>query len=137
MREKVMKISVITHSFKASTKDSLITAGKIGLDGVQIYATVGDFSPEVLTPEDIAEYKQILKDSNLVVSALCGDMGGHGFEIAADNPERIEKTKRIIVVIASVPSFAQAATAKQKANASISESIFFMFFLQFGLFHFL
>ena len=91
-----MKISVITHSFKASTKDSLITAGKIGLDGVQIYATVGDFSPEVLTPEDIAEYKQILKDAGLVVSALCGDMGGHGFEIAADNPERVEKTKRII-----------------------------------------
>ena len=93
---KTMKISVITHSFKASTKDSLITAGKIGLDGVQIYATVGDFSPEVLTPEDIAEYKQILKDAGLVVSALCGDMGGHGFEIAADNPERVEKTKRII-----------------------------------------
>ena len=91
-----MKISVITHSFKASTKDSLITAGKIGLDGVQIYATVGDFFPEVLTPEDIAEYKQILKDAGLVVSALCGDMGGHGFEIAADNPERVEKTKRII-----------------------------------------
>ena len=91
-----MKISVITHSFKASTKESLVTAGKIGLDGVQIYATVGDFSPEVLTPEDIAEYKEILKDSGLEVSALCGDMGGHGFEIAADNPERVEKTKKII-----------------------------------------
>ena len=91
-----MKISVITHSFKASTRESLVTAGKIGLDGVQIYATVGDFSPEVLSAEDIVEYKQLLADSGLVVSALCGDMGGHGFEIAADNPERIEKTKRII-----------------------------------------
>lgn len=32
----------------------------------------------------------------MVVSALCGDMGGYGFERAEDNAERIEKTKKII-----------------------------------------
>jgi sugar phosphate isomerase/epimerase len=37
-----------------------------------------------------------MEECGLKVSALCGDMGGHGFEIEADNPERIEKTKRII-----------------------------------------
>ena len=38
----------------------------------------------------------MLKENNLAVSALCGDMGGHGFEIEADNAERVEKTKEII-----------------------------------------
>ena len=97
-----MKISVITHSFKSGTKDALKTAGSIGLDGVQIYATVGDFSPEVLTEEDIVEYEKLLSDCGLVVSALCGDMHGHGFEIAKDNPERVEKTKRIIDLAARI-----------------------------------
>ena len=32
----------------------------------------------------------------MVVSALCGDMGGHGFEIEKDNAERVEKTQKII-----------------------------------------
>ena len=40
--------------------------------------------------------KQLLKEKGLVVSALCGDMGGFGFEIAEDNVERVEKTKAII-----------------------------------------
>ncbi len=37
-----------------------------------------------------------MADNRLEVSALCGDMGGHGFQIEKDNPDRIEKTKRII-----------------------------------------
>ena len=90
-----MKIGVITDCFKKSHEEGIKIASSLGLDGVQIYATTGEFSPE-LTEEKKAEYKRLLKDNNLVVSALCGDMGGYGFEIEKDNPERIEKTKRII-----------------------------------------
>ena len=91
-----MKLGVITDCFKKNTAESIALAGKLGFDGVQIYATTGEFSPEVLTEEDIASYKKLLCDSSLEVSALCGDMGGHGFEIEKDNAERIEKTKKII-----------------------------------------
>lgn len=91
-----MKIGVITDCFKKSTKESIALAGELGFNGVQIYATTGEFSPEVLSKDDIESYKAQLKENNLVVSALCGDMGGHGFEIAKDNPERIEKTKKIV-----------------------------------------
>ena len=66
------------------------------LDGVQIYATSGEFSPQVLSDKDIAEYNQLLKEKGMVISALCGDMGGHGFEIEKDNAERVVKTKEII-----------------------------------------
>lgn len=91
-----MKIGVITDCFKTSLAESIKTASQLGLSGVQIYATTGEFSPETLTDEKKIEYKQLLKDKKLVVSALCGDMGGHGFENEKDNAERIEQTKKII-----------------------------------------
>ena len=82
--------------FKKSAKEGILKASDLKLDGVQIYATSGEFSPEVLTEKDIAEYNALLKEKGLSISALCGDMGGHGFEIAQDNPERVVKTKAII-----------------------------------------
>lgn len=91
-----MKLGVITDCFKKDLEESIKLAGQLGLEGIQIYATSGTFSPEVLTEEQKANYKKLLKENNLVVSALCGDMGGHGFEIEKDNAERIEKTKKII-----------------------------------------
>ena len=91
-----MKLGVITDCFKKNTMESIALAGELGFSGVQIYATTGEFSPASLTAEDIAAYKAALKNANLAVSALCGDMGGHGFEIEEDNAERIEKTKKII-----------------------------------------
>lgn len=91
-----MKTGVITDCFKKPLDDSIITAKKLGIDGVQIYATSGDFSPETLTEERKKEIKKLLSDNGLVVSALCGDMGGYGFEIEKDNAARVEKTKKII-----------------------------------------
>ena len=90
-----MKIGVITDCFKKTHEEGIKQAATLGLDGVQIYATTGEFSP-ALSVEKKAEYKRLLQEKGLVVSALCGDMGGYGFEIAQDNAERIEKTKRII-----------------------------------------
>lgn len=95
-----MKIGVITDCFKLPLDESLCLAGKLGFDGVQIYATTGEFSPQVLTEQRKAELKALLAENGLTVSALCGDMGGHGFEIAEDNKERIEKTKAIIELAA-------------------------------------
>ena len=91
-----MKIGVITDCFKKSHIEGIEKAASLGLSGVQIYATTGSFSPDTLTEKAKAEYKAKLAECGLVVSALCGDMGGYGFEIAEDNPERIEKTKKII-----------------------------------------
>lgn len=91
-----MKIGVITDCFKRELGACLDMAGSLGLDGVQIYATTGAFSPDALSEDDIAGIKAKLIANGLVVSALCGDMGGHGFEIERDNAERVEMTKRII-----------------------------------------
>ena len=91
-----MKIGVITDCFKKSHFEGIEKAAALGCQGVQIYATKGIFSPDTLTEEDKAAYKKLLAEKGLVVSALCGDMGGHGFEKADGNVERVEKTKRIV-----------------------------------------
>ena len=91
-----MKIGVITDCFKRPLEENLKLAGELGFSGVQIYATTGEFSPESLTDVKKQEIKKQLAAEGLEISALCGDMGGHGYEIAEDNPERIEKTKAII-----------------------------------------
>ena len=91
-----MKIGVITNCFKKSHAEGIELAATLGITGVQIYATKGDFSPETLSEEDKAYYKKLLSDKGLVVSALCADMGGYGFEREEDNPERIRKTNRIV-----------------------------------------
>ena len=90
-----MKIGVITDCFKKNHTEGIELAAKLGLDGVQIYATTGEFSP-ALGEEEKAKYKALLAEKELVVSALCGDMGGYGFERAENNAERIEKTKKIV-----------------------------------------
>lgn len=91
-----MKLSVITDCFNGDVEYGIKCANELGFEGVQIYATTGVFSPDALTLEQKEYYKKLLKNNNLEVSALCGDMGGHGFQIEKDNAERIEKTKRII-----------------------------------------
>lgn len=91
-----MKIGVITDCLKTTLEESIKKAGALGVSGVQIYATTGEFSPESLTDEQKATYKKLLEENDLVVSALCGDMGGYGFEREEDNAERIEKTKKIV-----------------------------------------
>ncbi|MBQ8850259.1 MAG: sugar phosphate isomerase/epimerase [Clostridia bacterium] len=93
-----MKLGVISDCFKKDMTESIRMAGALGLDGIQMYAVSGDICPDSLLPhpEKIAEYKKLLADNGLTVSALCGDLGGHGFEIEADNAARIEKTCRIV-----------------------------------------
>ena len=91
-----MKIGVITDCFKLPLDDSIELAGKLGLNGIQVYATTGKFSPDSLDQNRKAHIKQLLKESGLEISALCGDMGGFGFQKTEDNPVRIAKTKAII-----------------------------------------
>ena len=93
-----MKIGVITDcfGFGLPVASAIERASALGFDGVQIYATTGAFSPDALDAAARKSYLDLLRANKLEVSALCGDMGGHGFQIAADNAARIEMTNRIV-----------------------------------------
>lgn len=93
---KRFKIGVMVDSFRLDIVDGIKKAREVGAEGIQVYATCGDLAPENLSPSRRRELLNIIRDNGLVVSALCGDMGGHGFAVAEDNEQRIEKSKRIM-----------------------------------------
>lgn len=90
------RIGVMVDSFRLDLKGGIRKAKEIGASGLQIYATCGEMAPENLTAAGRREVLDIIKSNGLVVSALCGDLGGHGFTIREDNPAKIEKSKRIM-----------------------------------------
>ncbi len=91
-----MKLGIITNSFNKGTKEAIMSAKALGAQGVQIYAARGDFDYTTLTDAQIEEYKKLLSDNGMVISALCGDLGHPGFQDAEKNPERIAATKGIV-----------------------------------------
>lgn len=91
-----MKIGVMVDSFRLSLKEGIKKAKELGAEGIQIYAVSGEMAPENISSSKRKELLNYIKDNGLVVSALCGDLGGHGFAIKEDNPARIERSKRIM-----------------------------------------
>jgi len=90
------KIGVIVDSFRVGVREGLIKAREVGADGVQIYAVSGEMDPAGLNAQDRRELKGYIESLGLEISALCGDLGGHGFQDRTRNAEKVEKSKRIL-----------------------------------------
>ncbi|MBO0958830.1 sugar phosphate isomerase/epimerase [Neobacillus sp. MM2021_6] len=90
------KIGVIVDSLRLPLRDGLKAAKELGAEGVQIYAVTGEMAPENLSAASRKELKTYIEALGLDISALCGDLGGHGFQDAQKNMEKIEKSKRIL-----------------------------------------
>ena len=89
-------IGVLLESFRTDWRKSIALAQQVGAQGVQIYATTGDMAPENLSPQKRRELLDIVKSHGLIVSALCGDLGGGGFTKPENNPQKIERSKLIL-----------------------------------------
>lgn len=89
-------IGVIIDSFRTDIPTAVQKAREVGAQGIQVYATRGEMSPEVLVGEKRKDFLKLVKDNGLVISALCGDLGGGGFMFPEQNAYRIERSKRII-----------------------------------------
>ncbi len=88
-------IGVIVDSFRTDTRGAILKAAALGADGIQMYSTDGENSPENLTPKKRRELLDFVKSNGLRFSALCGDLG-MGFFRPEKNPELIERSKRIL-----------------------------------------
>lgn len=88
-------IGVILDSFRVDIPTALKKAVEVGAQGIQVYATHGEMSPENLVGDKRRDFLKMVKDNGLVISALCGDLG-HGFGNAEKNPDLIERSKRIL-----------------------------------------
>ncbi|MBQ6467934.1 MAG: sugar phosphate isomerase/epimerase [Clostridia bacterium] len=88
-------IGVIIDSFRTDTVSAVKKAAACGAEGIQVYATSGEMAPENMNAQKIAAFRNLVAGEGLVVSALCGDLGG-GFGSREDNPAKVEKSKRIL-----------------------------------------
>lgn len=88
-------IGVIIDSFRCDLKEAVKKAAQVGANGIQVYASRGEMDPDNMTTEKRKEFLDVVKSNGLVISALCGDLGG-GFGNPEENPWRIEKSKKIL-----------------------------------------
>lgn len=89
-------LGVIADSLRLPFRESLEKCAALGADGVQLYAVSGEMAPEALSAADRAEKRRVIEGLGLKVSALCGDLGGHGFADPEANPAKVERSKRIV-----------------------------------------
>lgn len=92
---KRFKLGVLLESFKLPAKEAIKAASDLGLDGVQIYSTTGEFSADKMNERKRKKLLSMLDDAGLEISALCGDFG-MGFGVPERNSELIEKSKKVI-----------------------------------------
>lgn len=90
------RIGIMVDSLKLGVKEGIKRAGELGAEGIQIYAVSGPMEPDNLNRKQRKELLDYIKSNGLVVSALCGDLGGHGFTRREDNVWKIEKSKKIM-----------------------------------------
>lgn len=88
-------IGVMLDSFRLPVDEALDCARRLGAQGLQVYATKDDLSPENMPPAKRREFLRKVRDRGLTISALCGDLG-KGFGDAAQNPALVEASKRIL-----------------------------------------
>jgi len=90
------QIGVLVDSFKLGLSEGIRKAKDVGVTGVQVSAVRGETAPENLNAGQRKAILDQIRSNGLVVSAVMGDLGGHGFARLADNAWKIEKSKRIM-----------------------------------------
>lgn len=88
-------IGVLTESFKTDMPNVLKKARELGLQGIQLHATQGEYTPQNMNDEKIKEFLKMVEDNGLIISAICGDLG-HGFDDPSMNDDLIEKSKILV-----------------------------------------
>lgn len=89
-------IGVMLESFRMPRYQAIEQARKVGAQGIQMYVTGGENTPEAMGKEKIKEFKSVLDANGLVISAVCGDLGAPGFQVRSLNAERVERSKRLM-----------------------------------------
>lgn len=89
-------VGVIVDSFRLPIPEAVKKAAEVGADGIQVYASHGNMAPENMDTQKRREFKALVEENGLVISALCGDLGGGGFVHKDQNPHKVEKSKRIL-----------------------------------------
>ena len=96
-----MKIGVMVESFRQGLHGGLDAAARLGVDGVQMYATAGETHPDTLVGAARKDLLKHVRDMGLEFAAICADFG-HGFGDAAANAKLIEESKKVVDLTAEL-----------------------------------
>ncbi len=88
-------IGVMVDSFCVPFEQGLAKAESIGAKGIQLYVVEGENIYTSFDDAKVARTLELLKKHGLVISALCGDFGGHGFERVDENAVKVPASKAV------------------------------------------
>lgn len=89
------QIGVMTDSFKLPFEQGLEKAASVGAQGIQLYVVEGENKYDTFDDAKVARVRELLDRYGLVISAVCGDFGGHGFERTDENEWKIPASKAV------------------------------------------
>ncbi len=90
------KIGVLVESFKTDFETSLKKASNAGVEGIQLYVTSGENDFRTFDKKRKTVFDELIKKYGIEVSALCGDLGGHGIMEEEENKTKLPDMKKII-----------------------------------------
>ena len=90
---ELFKIGTLADWFGVGLIEGIRMSERVGAEGVQLYA-MGELNPETLTPSDRKKVRDTARACGQTVTALCGELGGHGLCRADENPRKLEYLKR-------------------------------------------
>lgn len=93
----MFKIGTLADWFGVGLLEGIRESERCGATGVQIYAW-DELNPLTISAEELKKIKKTALDCHQEITALCGELGGHGLELPEDNPKKIEYLKRTVEV---------------------------------------
>jgi sugar phosphate isomerase/epimerase len=91
----MFKIGTLADWFGKDIVEGIRESQLCGAQGVQLYAW-NEFDPRTVKPETVRAVRDTAGECGQQITALCGELGGHGLEIAADNPQKVDYLKRVV-----------------------------------------
>ena len=85
-------VGVMVDSFKVPLFEGLDKAKQVGAQGIQLYVVEGENKYDTFDDAKVAAVNAALAERGLVISAVCGDFGGHGFERADENEDTCQQS---------------------------------------------
>ncbi len=99
-----MKIGVIAELLRLPLHESIAAVARMGAQGVQLHALHPEHDLTQFSEAQLTALHRFMQEHGLVLSALCGDIPGHGFRRIAENPAKLVVEKRIIDVAVQLGS---------------------------------
>ncbi len=93
----MLKIGTLADWFGVGLLEGIRASERCRAEGVQIYAA-NEMDPRKITAEDVKRVRSTARDCHQQIVALCGELGGYGFEHPEDNAEKIDYLKKVIDV---------------------------------------